>query len=89
MRRGKSRELKPIVILLKGNNKGSIALTQNLVFYSRTEYINIQHYYIRDEVASKWIKLSYISIDEMVADGLINKLTHVKFQKFVEQMTIT
>lgn len=30
-----------IVILLKGNNQGSITLAHNPVFYSETKYINI------------------------------------------------
>lgn len=31
----------PIIILLKGNNQGSIALVYKLVFYSRMKHINI------------------------------------------------
>ena len=42
-----------IVIPLKGDNQGSIALAHNPVFYSRTKHIDIQHHYIRDEVASQ------------------------------------
>lgn len=31
----------PIIIPLKGNNQGSIALVHKLIFYSRIKYINI------------------------------------------------
>lgn len=51
-----------IVIPLKGNNQGSIALAHNPVFYLRTKHINIQHHYIQDELASKRIELSYVPI---------------------------
>ena len=47
-----------IVIPLKSDNQGSIALAHNPVFYSRTKNINIQHNYIRNEVASRRIQLS-------------------------------
>ena len=76
----------PIVIPLKGDNQGSIALAHNPVFYSRTKHIDIQHHYIRDEVASKRIDLSYVPTDQMIADGLTKALTHVKFHGFIEQM---
>lgn len=49
-----------IVVPLKGDNQGSIALAYNPVFHSRTKHINIQHHYIRDEVGAGRIELSYI-----------------------------
>ena len=67
---GESKSDRSIVIPLKADNQGSIALAHNPVFHSRTKHIDIQHHYIRDEVASKRIELSYIPTDEMIADGL-------------------
>ncbi len=78
-----------MIIPLKGNNQGSIALAHNPVFHFRTKYINIQYHYIRDEVASQKIKLSYVTTEEMIADGLIKALTLVKFHCFIEQMNMT
>lgn len=78
-----------IVIPLKGDNQGSIALAHNPVFHSRTKHIDIQHNYIRDEVASKRIELSYVPTDKMIAYGLTKALTHVKFHRFIEQMNMT
>ncbi len=78
-----------IVIQLKGDNQGSIALAHNPVFHSRTKHINIQHHYIRDKVALKRIELSYVTTDQMIADGLTKALTHVKFHQFIEQMNMT
>lgn len=79
---------KPIVIPLKGDNQGSIALAHNPVFHSRTKHIDIQHHYICDEVAAQRIQLSYIPTNEMIADGLTKALTHVKFHRFIEQMNM-
>ena len=78
-----------IVIPLKGDNRGSIVLAHNPVFHSRTKHIDIQHHYIRDEVGAKRIELSYVSTEEMIADGLTKALTHVKFHNFIEQMRMT
>lgn len=46
---------------LKGDNQGSIAFAHNPVFHARTKPIDIQHHYIRDEVAAGRIDLQYIS----------------------------
>ena len=78
-----------IVIPLKGDNQGSIALAHNPVFHPRTKHIDIQHHYIRDEVASRRIELSYVPTDQMIADGLTKALTHVRFHRFIEQMNMT
>ena len=79
---------KSIVIPLKGDDQDSIALAHNPVFHSRTKHIDIQHHYIRDEVAAQRIQLSYIPTDKMIADGLTKALTHVKFHRFIEQMNM-
>ena len=71
------------LIPLKGDNQGSIALRYNPVFHARTKHIDIQHHYIRDEVAAKRIELSYVPTKEMIADGLTKPLTHIKFHGFV------
>ncbi len=73
-------------VLRKGNNQGSILLAHNPVFYARTKLINIQHRYIRDEVALKRIELAYVPTAEMITDGLTKPLTHTKFHNFVNQM---
>ncbi len=81
-------ENEQIVIPLKGDNQGSIALAHNPVFHSRTKHIGIQHHYICDEVAAQRIQLSYVSTDEMIDNDLTKALTHVKFHRFIEQMNM-
>lgn len=78
-----------MIIPLKGDNKGSIALAHNPVFHSRTKHIDIQLHYIRDEIESRRIELSYVPTEEMIADGLTKALTHVKFHRFIKQMNMT
>ncbi len=78
-----------IVIPLKSDDQRSIALAHNPIFHSRTKHIDIQHHYIRDEVALKRIELSYVLTYQMIADSLTKALTHVKFHLFIEQMKMT
>lgn len=73
-------------VSLKGDNQGSLALAHNPVFHARTKHIDIQHHYIRDEVAAKRIELTYVPTEEMIADGLTKPLIHAKFHTFIEQM---
>lgn len=88
----KRKERQPVLskaILLKGDNQGLISLAYNPVFYVKTKHIDIQYHYIRDKIAAKRIKLSYIPTGEMIADGLTKPLTHVKFHGFIKQMSMT
>lgn len=75
-------------ICLKGDNQGSIALTYNPVYHAQTKHIDIQHYYICDEVAARRINLQYIPTSEIIADGLTKALIHAKFHIFLKQMNM-
>ncbi len=74
---------------LKGDNQGSIVLSHNPVFHARIKHIDIQHHYIRDEVASGRIDLQYVPISEIIADEMIKALTYAKFHLFVKQMRMS
>lgn len=71
---------------LKGDNQESIALSHNSVFHARTKHIDIQHHYIRDEVASSRIDLQYVPTSEMIADGMTKAPIQAKFYLFIKQM---
>lgn len=77
-----------IVIPLKGDNQGSIAMAHNPVFHFRTKHTGIQHHYIQDEVATQRTQLPYILMDEMIADGRTKPLTHIQFYRLLEQMNM-
>ena len=73
-------------IALKGDNQSAIALANNPVLHARTKHIDIQHHFIRNEVLEGRIDLTYVSTEDMIADGLTKPLTHVKFFSFVRQL---
>lgn len=53
-----------ITIPLKDDNQGSISLAHNPVLHTRTKHIDIQHHYIRNEVAAQRIELLYVPISD-------------------------
>lgn len=50
---------------------------------SQTKHIDIQYHYIRDEVSTGRVFLSYTPIEEMVG-GLTKPLSAVKFHRFIK-----
>ncbi len=67
-----------------GDNKGSLDLTANPVFHSRTKHIQVRYHAIRDYVERGEIRLQYIQTDEMLADGLTKALDRVKFERMIK-----
>ena len=75
---------KPVVI--KADNQGAIALTEDPRFHSRTKHIDIQWHFVRDQVETGAVRFEWIPTKDMVADGLTKPLTNDKFAVFVGQL---
>ena len=54
-------------------------MTSNSVNHSRIKHIDVAYHYVRDKVKEGTLKLKYIFINQMVADGLIKPLKVIKF----------
>ena len=50
--------------------------------YERSKYINISYYYIRDLKEQKKIKIIYVLITEIIANGFTKPLKRIIFEKF-------
>ena len=72
------------LIEIKGDNTGSLVLIKNLYLHEKFKYIDIYYYYTRDLAKQGRIRLKYISINNMIADGFTKLLKKKLFQKFVE-----
>ena len=75
---------KPVVI--KADNRGAIALTEDPRFHSRTKHIDIQWHFVRDQVETGAVRFEWVPTNDMVADGLTKPLTNEKFAVFIGQL---
>jgi hypothetical protein len=68
---------------VNGDNQGSLYLVENPQYHQKTKHIDVQYYYVRQEVQSNHIDLYYMPTDQMPADGLTKPLTKEKHLKFL------
>ena len=76
-------------VLIHADNQGAIALSKDPKFHSRIKHIDVQWHFVRDQVRSGMIRLSYLPTDLMLADGLTKPLAKVKFNAFVNMMGLS
>ena len=69
-------------VIIFCDNQGAMALAKNPQFHARTKHIDIQHHYVREQVAQGNVELEYIATDKQVADGLTKALCKDKFITF-------
>ncbi|EEB95697.1 hypothetical protein MPER_05291, partial [Moniliophthora perniciosa FA553] len=60
---------------LRGDNRGSIILSENPTFFARVKHIDIKHHYLRDEVEKGNVKVVFVGSEENPADILTKPLT--------------
>jgi hypothetical protein len=76
------------MINLLGDNQSSLALIRNLQVHKRSKHIDIYYHNIRDRKRRGQIKISYISTEDMVADGLIKLLSGPIFERSISLLEI-
>lgn len=80
------KAIKPTIIY--EDNQGSIALTDNLIFRSKTKHIQVKYHYIRDMVKDGEVKVMYMPTSRMLADGLTKALPAPAVQTFREELNM-
>ena len=73
-------------MVLKSDNHGAIASTNNSVNLSRTKHIDLHHHFIRDAIEDKIIWPKYIPTVEMTADSLTKSLSRQKHVNCLHRM---
>ena len=68
-------------ILLLCDNESAVKIATNPVQQSRTKYINIRHYFLRDHVNKGDIKIDGIGTDDQLADIFTKPLDESRFCK--------
>lgn len=69
--------------MIKEDSQSFIALARNFFLHIYTKHINIQHYYICNEIISGKINLAYIPTEEMLVDRVTKSLLYVKLLNFI------
>ncbi len=72
----------PKTVEIRADNQGAIVLAKNPYLYKRLKHIDISYYYIRDLKKQKKIKITYVLITEIVANGFTKPLKRIIFEKF-------
>jgi hypothetical protein len=69
-------------IVVYEDNQDVIVLIKNSQFHARTKHIDIQTHFIKEKVIEDFIDLTYVSINQMIADDLTKSLIKNKFIQF-------
>ncbi|KAI0995035.1 hypothetical protein K3495_g13146 [Podosphaera aphanis] len=72
----------PMLVNIKGDNQGAIALAKNPHILERSKHIDIKYHLIRDLIEAGQIAISYIPTNQMPADGLTKPLEKNLFSEF-------
>ena len=76
-------------VSLKTDNQIAIKLADNSINHLRAKHIDIQYHKVRELISEDYIDLSYIPIENMIADELIKPLPLTFFQSFVSMLGMT
>lgn len=69
-------------VIIFGDNQGAIALAKNPLHHGRVKHIDIQHHWVRGQIADGAVDLQYVPTEKQVADGLTKALCRDKFEAF-------
>lgn len=64
----------PLPSIIKCDNQGAIAISENPKFHSRVKHIDIRFHYLRDAVERGEVQIEYISSEDNPADILTKSL---------------
>ncbi|GKF72135.1 hypothetical protein Tco_0208249, partial [Tanacetum coccineum] len=68
------------------DNESTICIVKNLVFQSKTKYIEIRHHFIRDSYEKKYIQVIKIYTDHNVADLLTKAFDVSRFNFLISSI---
>ena len=75
--------------MIKGDNRGAIALTKNTKDHGKIKHIDIRHHYIRELVHSKAIAVEQVSSADNLADLFTKPLPRDQHHRLLAALNIT
>ncbi|GKF04813.1 hypothetical protein Tco_0035481 [Tanacetum coccineum] len=70
------------------DNRSAIGMAKNPAFHARTKHIDVQHHFIRHQVANNRIELKFCGTSEQTADIFTKSLLLAKHQYFMSQLGV-
>jgi hypothetical protein len=70
------------------DNESAIRVADNLVEHSRTNHIDIQYHFMRDQQQKGDIEIAYVSTKEQLADIFTKPLDEKTFSKLRNELNI-
>lgn len=64
-------------------------MASNLILCSRTKYIEVDVYYVRQQVAAKLLKVQCVSTDYQVVEFFTKSLSVAKFTQLRDKLSMT
>ena len=74
--------------LIYSDSQGSIALAKNPEYHSRTKHIDVQHHFVREQVASNVVCFKFIGTELMAADVMTKALARNKHHDMIALMGV-
>ncbi len=71
------------LIVLYSDSINVITTAYDPTFYSRTKYILLKYYYVREQIKQRLIEVTYLDTKRIPADGLIKPLNSHLYFKFL------
>ncbi|KAJ9542022.1 hypothetical protein OSB04_028528 [Centaurea solstitialis] len=72
--------LKEQKVLIRIDNKSTIALSKNPVFHRRRKHIHTRFHFIRERVENEQVEVEHVAGDSQVADSLTKALARVRLK---------
>nr|GFA62909.1 uncharacterized mitochondrial protein AtMg00810-like [Tanacetum cinerariifolium] len=68
-------------VIIRVDNKSSIALSKNSIFHGRSKHIHTRYHFIRECVNNEQVMVEHVSGENQGADPLTKALAHIRFKE--------
>jgi hypothetical protein len=79
----------PTPLPIQVDNHGTISFAQNYGFHARSKHIDIRHHFIRENIISNKISVSYVPTEDNLADVFTKALDRVKHERFTHLLGLS
>ena len=74
--------------IIQCDNQSSLKLTHDPVYHARSKHIELQHHFVRENIESKEIELTYCSTSENVVDISTKPIGRIHFEDLRQKLVV-